>query len=584
MREIFAPSRPYRQAGAKRGPSEKLIGSSRNQCGQRFLDSSVPRLKRQTAAGKDQKLSRGTGGGAPDSLDTVKQQATTVQEWMESQENHYDRYAQRYSLWRKLCATVYGIWQNYAAQLRVLPHDGAEWKWWAAYDEEKAKIKAGKCVEFEVWLDSYAKKRARREFPGWSEGFADVRFDWRTGSVGTNEELVQWLYLDEWKRRNRPMGICAKALCWEKQYFQLLHCQAEWIGYRASCCGDRTEPVAVPIGCNHRLCPLCNWHRSENAQRKGRQLFDRFEHPQFITLTVPNVKRITKRTFEHFRKRVRQFLALHKEIFLGGVYAIETTYNRDEKSWHIHAHVLADGARALPKKGELTGILAGRMMYAFTRFKTELEFDWTRLWAKNLGNFPRENASCAALENDRGNFEFWVRACEQNRTREFRNGQWQDIGSLSAAELERRRKWNRENRRILDIRPVTDRVKALKEVLKYITKSSDFIDLPECVIAFYEGTRGARLIQTWGSCYGIDLAVEFDTTHPEDHSKLECSCGCNHWERFGVLGRRDVCMDASGQWRPRPELTRNLRGTVPRPTIRALDAPEERNGDQPYGE
>ena len=510
MQVRYAPSRPYRLGTQRRRP----LGAAASELG----------------ASRSRKA-------RPASLDTVKQLSTTVQEWMQGQENHYDRFVQRWSLWRTLCATVYGIWQDYAAQSKVLPHDGAEWKWWAAYEEEKAKVKAGTSVGFDTFLDSYKKKRARRELPCDDDAFALVRFDWREGGVGTNEEHVQWLYLDEWKRRNRPVGICAKRLAWEKQYFQLLHCQAEWIGYRASCCGDKTQAVAVPIGCNHRLCPLCNWHRSEKAQRKGRQLFDRFEYPVFITLTVPNVKRITKRTYEFFRKRVRQFLAQHKELFHGGVYAVETTYNREEKSWHIHAHVLADAARALPTKGELAGPLAGRAMYAFTRIKTELEFDWTRLWVKNLGNMPRENASRVTLENDRGNFEFWARACNENRTREFRNGQWRDITWLPAAEMDRRRAWNRANRRILDIRPVNDRVKALKEVLKYITKSSDFIDLPECVIAFYEGTRGARLIQTWGSCYGIDLAVEFDTTHPEDHSKLECACGVNHWERFGVLCR-----------------------------------------------
>lgn len=556
MQTRYAPSRPYRRGTQRRRPH-------------------------QAAAASPQGASR-SRGARPASLDTEKHLAKTVANWMQEQENHQDKYQKRYALWRRLCATVYGIWQDYAAQVRVLPHDGAEWRWWASYDEEKAKVRAGESDGFDAWLDSFRKRRAGREFPAWPEAFASARRDWQEGLVGANESFLQQLYMDEWKRRNRAVGICAKALSWEKQYFQLFHCQAQWIGYRASCCPERTELVAVPIGCNHRLCPLCNSQRSQNAQRKARQLFDRFVHPQFITLTVPNVKRITKRTFEHFRKRVRQFLAQHKEQFRGGLYAIETTYNRAEESWHIHAHVLTDAARPLPTKREGFGFLAGREMSAFNRLKAELEFDWTRLWVKNLGAVPRENASRESLSNDRYTFENWARACSENRTREFVNGEWRDIAWLPAAELEHRRAWNRANRRILDIRPVTDRVKAVKEVLKYITKSSDFLDLPECVIAFYEATRGARLIQTWGTCYGVDLAVEFDTRHPEDWSHLECACGCNHWERFGVLCRRDVRMDASGQWRPRPEFNHNPRGTVPRPTIRALEAPEERNGDQPW--
>lgn len=566
MQVRHAPSRPYRLGTQRRQPrrerSEPLQGCA-----------SAQGASRSRAA-------------RPDSLDTEKHLATTVAKWVQAQETPQDTYKKRYALWRKLCETVYAIWQDYAAAAKALPRDGAEWKWWAAYEEEKAKVLADESPEFDAWLDSFKKRRAGREFPSYSDAFAHLQRDWRDGLVGQNATAMQWKYLDEWKRKNRPIGVCAKVLSWEKQYFQLYHCQGQWIGYQASCCAERTAMIAVPIGCNHRLCPLCNWQRSENAQRKARQIFDRFEHPLFITLTASNTKRITKRTFNCFRKRVRQWLAENDAkrggLFRGGVYAIETTYSRAENSWHVHAHVLADAVRTLPKKNEGAGCLAGRRMMAFTRLKMELEFCWSRLWIKGLGKATRANASKISLEAERGDFEFWARGCAENRTREFRGGEWRDIDWLPEAELDRRRAWNRANRRVLDIRGVDDRVKAVKEVLKYITKSSDFIRLKECVIAFYEATRGARLIQTWGSCYGIDLTVEFDTSHPEDWSHMECTCGSNHWERFGVLYRRDVAMDASGRWRPRPELTHNPRGTVPRPTIRALDAPEERNGDQPW--
>ncbi len=555
MQARYAPSRPYRLGTQRRRPRQAAAASPQG--------ATRPRTAR------------------PSSLDTEKHLATTVAKWMQLQSTPQDEYKKRYALWRRLCETVYGIWQDYVAQLYVLPHDGAEWKWWQAYDEEKAKVKAGESVGYDAWLDSYRTRRVGREFPQWSEAFAQSRLDWQNGVPGTNETYVQWLYLDDWRRRNRPVGICAKALTWEKQYFQLFHCQGQWIGYRASCCAEKTELIAVPIGCNHRLCPLCNWQRSENAQRKVRQLFDRLEHPQFITLTAPNVKRITKRTYEFFRKRVRKFLADHKPMFRGGVYAIETTYNREEKSWHVHAHVLVDAACSLPPSDSRVNF-AGRDIYAFTFIKMALEFDWVRLSVKALGKLPRANAKQTVLDGERYEFESWARSCFENSTREYRNGAWQDITWLPAPELARRQEWNCANRRMVDIRPVSDRLKAVKEVLKYITKSSDFIDLPECVIGFWEATRGARMIQTWGTWYGVDFAVEFDTKHPEDWSRMECTCGMNHWERFGVIYRRDVCMDASGRWRPRPEFNLNPRGTVPRPTIRALDAPEERTGDQPW--
>ena len=555
MVEVYPPSRPMCLGTQRRRPRNEGAASP--------VGASRPRVAR------------------PASLDTKKHPATTVAKWAQLQETPQDTYKKRYALWRRLCETVYGIWQDHLAQLHVLPRDGAEWRWWAAFDEEKAKIRTDESAEYDAWLDSYRKRRVGREFPSYSEAFASCRRDWQEGLVGTNETFLQQLYMEEWKKKNPPTRICAKALRWEEQYFQLFRCQSQWIGYRASCCPNRTRLIAVPIGCNHRLCPLCNWQRSQNGQRKARQLFDRFEHPQFITVTVPNLKRITKRSFEFFRKRVRQFLAQNKSQFRGGVYAIETTYNRAEKSWHIHAHILVDAVKPLPLKGE-TIEFCGKKMSLFTFTKMRVEFEWSRLWVKTLPKPLRANASDVARAIERSAFHDWMCSCLENRMREFRNGRWQEIEWLSASELQHRQKWNRENRRVLDIRPVTDRVRAVKEVLKYITKSSDFIDLPECVIAFYEATRGARLIQTWGSCYGLDFTIEFDTAHPEDWSRLECACGSNHWERFGVLYRRDVYMEASGQWRPRPEFEHNPRGTVPRPTIRALEAPEERTGDQPW--
>jgi hypothetical protein len=163
--------------------------------------------------------------------------------------------------------------------------------------------------------------------------------------------------------------------------------------------------------------------------------------------------------------------------------------------------------------------------------------------------------------------------------------------------------WNSENRRVIDIRPVTDRDGAAREVLKYITKVADFSDIPEAVEGFSNAVRGARLIQTFGSWYGAlecaDCGAKYKQaqarklkrkcsecggriitfgdviTKPpnldalEDWGGMRCACGCNFWKSFGVLYRRDVEMDLTGRWLVKPGHNPRYGGTAARPTIRA---------------
>lgn len=358
---------------------------------------------------------------------------------------------------------------------------------------------------------------------------------------------------------------------WEKQWLSLHNCQMEWIGYRADCCKGFTAPVAIPIGCNHRLCPLCCYRRSEKARKRIRTMFDRLTHPALITLTIPNLKSIRKHDYTLFRQRVRKFIAQHKNWIRGGVYSLETTYNRQEKTWHIHVHILADLSASLPSRREKLE-LAGQMVFAFTAIKQRLEFDWLRLWTgKKWGRKPRTDASCDAIAGDIYEFMEWVRLTRRMQTRERVNGTWRDLRGISAQEMQMRKQWNAENRRVIDLKPVTDRDGAAFEVLKYITKVAAFSDLPEAIEPFCDAVKGARLIQTFGSWYGVKL--EQDANGP-DWSELMCSCGMNVWKRMGVFYRRDVEMDSIGRWRLKRPHDHNSPGTVPRPRIRALDTRE----------
>src|SRR5277367_987036 len=248
---------------------------------------------------------------------------------------------------------------------------------------------------------------------------------------------------------------CARCLAtkWEKQWLQLHNCQAEWIGYRADCCKGFTAPIAVPIGCNHRLCPLCCHRRGEKARKRIRTMFDRLTHPALITLTIPNKATIRKHDYTLFRQRVRAFIAQHKPWIQGGVYSLETTYNRAYGNWHIHVHILADLSHALPSKKEFV-TLAGQRTYTFTAIKMRLEFDWLRLWSgKKWGRKPRTDASANAIAGDAYEFEEWVRLTRQMKTREYGPGGWRDIAGLSASEMKTRKEWNTDNRRVIDLKP-----------------------------------------------------------------------------------------------------------------------------------
>jgi hypothetical protein len=487
---------------------------------------------------------------------------------MAEQETGWDKYQNRVRLWRQLLCTIHQLWQDAANSPR---DDGSE-KWWAAYDLEVAAIRAGESREYDKFLLKRRKK-----------------------VVDESEAYIKALYLEGWKKKYPPKGQAAETLKWEKQYFQIMRCEGEWVGKRAACCGDKTQPIAIPVGCNHRLCPLCSWRSSQRMQLRTKKLFDRLTHPQFITVTTPNLKRITKKSFEFYRKQVMAFVKGHKEMFSGGIYAIETTFNRTDQGWHLHAHILVDATFALPSKEQRVDF-AGSNMPAFTLIKLALEYDWSQLWCGrktiklangktktitwDYGQKIRANANVDAVLGARFDFENWVRSCFENRLKVYRNKQWIEIPWLTPEEREERTAWNRANRRVMWIKPVDDRERAAKEVLKYITKSADFCDNAGAVKLFCDATRNARMVQTFGSWYGVNFDADFDTRHMDDWGKLQCACGVNHWERMGVFRFRDVEMSEDGRWYLRRTIDHNSRGTVPRPTIRAL---EPRREEQAHG-
>ncbi len=569
--ERHAPSRPFRIAAGRRR-SHKIGGTNdANQSratvpGQLrpgdAYGTSVPPMPSGMAphmpAGADQKLSRESWGQSPRSLDTEKYLATSdskspegtpVLQWLKEQETEKDRWVQHLVLHKRLLATIRTILE----QWRAKGTDDVSRAWMARYSD------AQRPLEGEEPADSYQR-------------------------------------LKQWMKENKPVGSVAEFIKWEKTYWAISNCGKEWIGYRAACCG--APSIAVPVGCNHRLCPLCAWHRSQRARVRIKTMFDKLACPVLITLTVPNPPSISKDTFKQFRQAVKVWMQQWDSLIVGGIYSIETTYNRAEKTWHVHAHVLADFSRPLPARLIEVGgkskrnlvDLYGKQVYAFTALKWRMEFDWLNLTGGTWGRRPKNNPPQkshkakakwnAAWGHYWENFSAWVAAKREHSTAWAKykyGGKFylrKDLKPDERAAYALQEAWNAQNTRVFDVRPVDDREGAAKEVLKYITKVADFCDYPEAIEMFCNAVKGARMVQTFGSWYGFNLETQFDPQHLDDWGKRECACGLNDWEKLGVFHSHDVEMDEAGRWHlKRSVLKHNCRGTVVRPRIRGADSP-----------
>lgn len=100
---------------------------------------------------------------------------------------------------------------------------------------------------------------------------------------------------------------------------------------------------SVPYYCNHRLCQRCQRRRAGRFWKRLKKAFESMKQPKMLTLTVKNVPQIDRAYFKYLRgcfSKLRR-RGCFKSV-LGGVYSIETTYNKRRKDWHVHIHALID--------------------------------------------------------------------------------------------------------------------------------------------------------------------------------------------------------------------------------------------------
>lgn len=99
------------------------------------------------------------------------------------------------------------------------------------------------------------------------------------------------------------------------------------------------------------------------------------------------------------------------------------------------------------------------------------------------------------------------------------------------------------------------------ELLKYVTKLLDFIDIPAAVEEFLLATRRRRFIRTYGSVYRLQVDEEADTDNNENHGAGGTCPDCGSENIRVVASRLLLCQvhfDPRGVFRVNPQAIPHL--------------------------
>jgi len=265
-----------------------------------------------------------------------------------------------------------------------------------------------------------------------------------------------------------------------------------------------------PLPCDHLFCPDCAAARARPIQKKvlaGCRV--RGKHFQFLTLTVPNVPTLTR---ELVRKLVKDFAKL-----------------RRGRVWK----------RCSPGKGTWEAIVGGVF---------SVECTWrpkTRTWHLHIHalihgprSFSKERLALLRAE--------WLRI----------------TGNAKYLKLQRLYRLSRRGKKIFG---KADR-KALRELVKYVTKAAAFAAQPALVDEFLTAFEGVRRVQAFGSFLGVLKDAERD---PGDETESFVCRHCNGshlWrdcKNEGIATRDEVELAPDGTWQLKFDFVREVRESVP---------------------
>jgi len=223
----------------------------------------------------------------------------------------------------------------------------------------------------------------------------------------------------------------------------------------------------IPHKCTFALCPWCQHRRSDEARRNLERVVGLLQEPKLLTLSPPNLAELSPGAVAAIGKVFTKLLrrAVLKEV-RGGLRSIETTYGRN--GWNLHLHALMDG----PWLAQYPQMDIKRVgdRWSVVKKHPGLAREFTEVCQK----YPELRSP--RLDFDLDNPDHWY---------------------------------------FIDIRQA-DSYGAVAEVVKYIAKGSEIVKGgPAAVVAFLKAIKGRRMIQPFGSLYGVDLEEEEDSELPE---------------------------------------------------------------------
>jgi plasmid rolling circle replication initiator protein Rep len=99
--------------------------------------------------------------------------------------------------------------------------------------------------------------------------------------------------------------------------------------------------------CNNRWCLTCNRIRTAKMINGYSSSIEQFDNPQFVTLTIPNVKakdlRIAIEEMNVALMHIRRNLKKTYKINLKALRKYESTYNLRTNTFHPHFHLIVEG-------------------------------------------------------------------------------------------------------------------------------------------------------------------------------------------------------------------------------------------------
>jgi len=176
-----------------------------------------------------------------------------------------------------------------------------------------------------------------------------------------------------------------------------IHDCGNWLDFQAAPAGERPRLVRANF-CRERLCPMCQWRRSEKVFWELSQVMDAVEAehenlvPVFLTLTLKNcpatVERLAATLDQMFQGWHRLFMTKKiKPVVKGWFRALELTYNRQTDEFHPHIHAM---------------LFVERSYFTSNAYMKTPE--WVQLWRKCARVVDSEHTICdiRKVRNNKG--------------------------------------------------------------------------------------------------------------------------------------------------------------------------------------